>query len=141
MSRKRTRHTAPARRRILIVDDHPLVRRGLKALIDAESDLIVCAEAANARDGLQAIGDARPDLVIAGLSFRDDDGFELVRKICATHGGLPVLALTMHEAPLYVGRAFAAGASGYVAKRELTETLLVAIRSVLRGETFGAPAS
>ena len=138
MSRKQTPQSAPARRRILIIDDHPLVRRGLKALIDAEPDLIVCAEAANPRDGLEAIADARPDLAVVGLSFRDGDGFDLVRAICAVEDGPPVLALTTHDAPLYVRRALAAGASGYVAKREPNETLLAAIRSVLRGETFGA---
>jgi len=132
---------APAKRRILIVDDHPLVRRGLTALINAESDLIVCAEAANCSEGLEAIAGARPDLAVVDLSFRDGDGFDLVRAICATQGGPPVLALTMHDAPLHVRRAFAAGTSGYVAKREMTDTLLTAIRSLLRGETFGAPGS
>ena len=140
MSRKRTRHTAPARRRILIVDDHPLVRLGLKALIDAEPDLIVCAEAATRADALRAIAPGQPDLVIADLSLRRGDGLELVREIRSRHPGLRVLVLTMLEAPLHVRRAFSAGASGYVTKRELTETLLEAIRSVLCGETYGAPA-
>ena len=67
------------------------------------------------------------------------DGLDLVRGISARHKGLPVLVLTMHEAPLHVRRAFAAGASGYVTKRDMTETLLEAIRSVLRGEKYGAP--
>jgi DNA-binding NarL/FixJ family response regulator len=141
MLRNRTAQSAPVKRRILIVDDHPLVRRGLTALINAEPDLFVCAEAASQRDGLGAIAAARPDLVIADLSLSDGDGLELVREIRSRHVGLRVLVLTMHDAPLYVRRAFAAGAGGYVTKLELTETLLVAIRSVLRGETFGAPAS
>jgi DNA-binding NarL/FixJ family response regulator len=141
MSRHRIPQAARARRRILIVDDHPLVRRGLKALIDAESDLIVCAEAANPEDGLDAIAGTRPDLVIAGLSFRDGDGLALVRGICAIQGGPPVLVLSIREAPLYVRRAFAAGASGYVAKRDPTETVLAAIRRLLRGETYGAPGN
>lgn len=139
VSRKRTPQAEPAKRRIMIVDDHPLVRRGLKAMINAESDLIVCAEAANPRDGLEAISGAQPDLVIADLSLGQADGLDLVRGISARHKGLPVLVLTMHEAPLHVRRAFAAGASGYVTKRDMTETLLEAIRSVLRGEKYGAP--
>src|SRR5271166_4488323 len=122
--------SAPAKRRILVIDGHPLARRGLKALIDAEPDLIVCAEAATAEDALRAIAAAWPDLVIADLSFRDGDGLELVREIRSHYAGLRVLALTMHEAPLYVRRAFAAGADGHVAKREMTETLLIAIRAV-----------
>jgi DNA-binding NarL/FixJ family response regulator len=139
MSREQTPQPAPAKQRILVIDDHPLVRRGLTTLINAEPDLIVCAEAANCREGLQAITGARPDLAVVDLSFRDGDGFDLVRAICAIQDGPPVLVLTMHEAPPYVRRAFAAGADGYVAKHESTETLLIAMRSVLRGETYGAP--
>ena len=88
---------------------------------------------------LEAISGAQPDLVIADLSLGQADGLDLVRGISARHKGLPVLVLTMHEAPLYVRRAFAAGASGYVTKRDMTETLLEAIRSVLRGEKYGRP--
>ena len=122
----------------MIVDDHPLVRRGLKAMIDASLDLIVCAEAANPGDELEAISGAQPDLVIADVSLGQADGLDLVRGISARHKGLPVLVLTMHEAPLHVRRAFAGGASGYVTKRDMTETLLEAIRSVLRGEKYRA---
>jgi DNA-binding NarL/FixJ family response regulator len=131
----------PAKRRIVIIDDHPLVQRGLTALIDAEFDLIVCAQAANQEDGLRAIAATRPDLAVVDLSLGDGDGFDLIREIRFRHGGLRVLVATMHVAPLYAQRAFAAGASGYVTKSEMTETLLMAIRSVLRGETYGAPAT
>ncbi len=139
MVRKRTAQLALVKRRILIVDDHPLVRRGLRALINAEPDLIVCAEAATQQDGVRAIATARPDLAIVDLSLGHGDGLELVREIRSRHAGLRVLVLTMHDAPEYVRRAFAAGADGYVSKQELTETLLLAIRSVLRGETYAAP--
>jgi CheY-like chemotaxis protein len=84
--RKRTAKPERAKRRILIVDDHPLVRRGLTALINAEPDLVVCAEAANSRDGLAAIADASPDLVIADLSLGDSDGLDLVRQIRSRRG-------------------------------------------------------
>jgi DNA-binding NarL/FixJ family response regulator len=127
------------KRRILIVDDHPLVRRGLTALINAEPDLIVCAEAATRGDGLVAIAVARPDLVITDLSLIDGDGLELVRDIRSRHLGLRVLVLSLHDSPLYVRRAFAAGADGYLAKQKLTEALLQAIRSVLQGDAYGAP--
>jgi len=138
MLRKRTQST-PEKRRILIVDDHPLVRRGLTALINAEPDLIVCAEAATRGDGLVAIAVARPDLVITDLSLIHGDGLELVRDIRSRHMGLRVLVLSLHDSPLYVRRAFAAGADGYLAKQKLTEALLLAIRSVLRGDAYGAP--
>jgi DNA-binding NarL/FixJ family response regulator len=127
------------KRRVLIVDDHPLLRRGLTALINAEPDLMVCAEAATRGDGLVAIAVARPDLVITDLSLIDGDGLELVRDIRSRHLGLRVLVLSLHDSPLYVRRAFAAGADGYLAKQKLTEALLQAIRSVLRGDAYGAP--
>jgi DNA-binding NarL/FixJ family response regulator len=139
MVRKRTAQSAPLKRRILIVDDHPLVRRGLKALINSQPDLLVCAEAATKQDGLDAIAVARPDLAIVDLSLGRGDGLELVREIRSTQAGPGVLVLTMHDAPAYVRRAFAAGADGYVSKQELTETLLMAIRSVLRGERYAPP--
>ena len=89
--------------------------------------------------GSDAIATARPDLAIVDLSLGHGDGLELVREIRTRHAGLRVLVLTMHDAPEYVRRAFAAGADGCVSKQELTETLLMAIRSVLRGETYAAP--
>ncbi len=138
MLRKRTPSTEE-KRRILIVDDHPLVRRGLTALINAEPDLIVCAEATTRGDGLVAIAVTRPDLVITDLSLIHGDGLELVRDIRSRHLGLRVLVLSLHDSPLYVRRAFAAGADGYLAKQKLTEALLQAIRSVLRGDAYGAP--
>ena len=141
MLRKPTAQSAPVKRRILIVDDHPLVRRGLRALINAEPDLIVCAEAATQQDGVGAIAAARPDLAVVDLSLDHGDGLKLVKEIRSRQPGLRVLVLTMHDAPAYVRRAFAAGADGYVSKQELTDTLLVAIRSVLRGETYAAPGA
>jgi DNA-binding NarL/FixJ family response regulator len=140
MPRKRTVPTEQVKRRILIVDNHPLVRRGLRALIDAEPDLTVCAEAAGREDGLGAIDETRPDLVIADLSLGPGDGLELVKAIRSRHAGLRVLVLTTHDTSRYVRLAFAAGANGYVSKQEMTETLLMAMRSVLCGETYGAPA-
>ena len=134
--------TAPealARRRILIVDNHPLVRRGLTALINNEPDLIVCTAVATQQAGLEAIATSRPDLVITDLALDDGDGLGLVREIRAGHEGLPVLVLTMHEAPAPARRAFRAGARGYVSKSEVGETLLLAIRCVLGGEKFTSP--
>jgi DNA-binding NarL/FixJ family response regulator len=129
----------PARRRILVVDDHLLVRRGLTALIDNEPDLVVCAAAATRREGLAAIATFHPDLVIADLSLGDDDGLAMVHDIRAGDSALPVLVLTIHDARASVEQAFRAGASGYVGKQEMSESLLVAIRSLLRGETYVSP--
>jgi len=126
----------PPKRRILIIDDHPLVRRGLTSLIEIEPDLTVCAEAATQQTGFDAIASSDPDLVIADLSLEDGNGLTLVRNIRLDHEDLPVLVLTVHDAPVWAKRAFQAGASGYVTKEEMSETLLVAIRRVLGGEKF-----
>jgi DNA-binding NarL/FixJ family response regulator len=141
MSRKRVSQSTRTRHRVVIVDDHPLVRRGLKALINAEPDLIVSAEAATVRKGLEAVVAERPELVIVDLSLGESDGLDLVRAVRARRTGPRVLVLSMHEAPHYVKQALDAGAQGYVAKREMTETLLIAIRAVLRGQTYGLPGS
>jgi DNA-binding NarL/FixJ family response regulator len=130
---------SPTQRRILIVDDHPLVRRGLTALIDSDPNLTVCGEAAGYRAGLEAIAALGPDLVIADLSLGDGDGLELVRQSRARVSSVPILVLTMHDGPLHAKRALRAGASGYVTKQELSETLLIAMRCVLDGEEYVSP--
>jgi DNA-binding NarL/FixJ family response regulator len=136
MRRTRTPRGVPTRRRILIVDDHLLVRRGLTALIDNEPDLTVCAAAATHRAGLAAIASSRPDLVIVDLSLENGDGLALLKDIRAVHGDLPLLVLTVHAARLYAQQAFQAGANGYVTKQEMGEPVLLAIRSVLEGQTY-----
>lgn len=115
------------------------MRRGLAALINAEPDLIVCSEAATLQEGLVAIAVARPELVISDLSLMHGDGLELVRDVRARHRGLRIMVLSTHDSPRYIRRAFAAGADGYLAKHQITGLLLPAIRTVLRGETYGAP--
>lgn len=136
MPRARCPGGAPAKRRILIVDDHPLVRRGLTALIDDEPDLMVCAAAATRRAGLAAIAASRPDLVVVDLSLGDGDGLDLLKDIRAAHADLPVLVLTIHDASVYAQQAFRAGAHGYVTKQEMGEAVLLAIHSVLEGKKY-----
>jgi DNA-binding NarL/FixJ family response regulator len=124
---------SPEKRRILIVDANPLLRRGLAALIGAERDLAVCAEAATAPEALEAIAAARPALVIADFSFEPGLGLDLVRKIRARHRGLPVLMMSIDNSPVYVERALEAGAVGCVSKQTLNGTMLAAIGAVLDG--------
>jgi DNA-binding NarL/FixJ family response regulator len=138
MRRKRSPAPRSPKRRILIVDGHPLVRRGLTDLIDNEPDLIVCAEAATQRAGLERIASNPPDLVITDLFLGEDDGLSLLKEIRSLHADLPLLVFTLHDAAAYTRRAFEAGASGYVSKAEPSEALLVAIRRLLDG---GKPAS
>jgi DNA-binding NarL/FixJ family response regulator len=121
------------KRRILIVDANPLLRRGLAALIGGEHDLVVCAEAASAREALDAIAAARPALAMADFSFEDGLGLDLVREIRARHDGLPVLMMSIDDAPIYIERALDAGASGCVSKQELNGNALSAIRAALEG--------
>jgi DNA-binding NarL/FixJ family response regulator len=126
------------RRRILIIDNHPLVRRGLSALIENEPDLTVCAESTHQK-GLEAIAASRPDLVITDLWLAEADGFGLIAEIRARHADQPILVLSMYAAPRYARRALDAGANGYVSKQEMGETLLIAIRCVLDGEVCVSP--
>ncbi len=114
----------PAKQRILLVDDHALLRRGLAALIETESGLMVCAAAATRQAGLDAIASSKPDLVIADLSLKDGDsgdidGLELIKDIKARFPHLPVLVLSMHDESVYAERALHAGTHGYVSKKEL----------------------
>jgi len=125
-----------AKRTILIVDDHPVLRRGLTALIDFEPDLIVCGEAATYPAALEAIQAHQPDLVIVDLELGKRDDLDLVKDMKIRHPLIPSLVLTMHDESVYAERSLRAGAAGYVTKQQLDETLLIAIRCVLAGEIY-----
>src|SRR5277367_4729842 len=92
------------KKKLLVVDDHPMMRQGLAQLINNEPDLEVCAEAENGRQAMDAIGAGKPDLVLLDISLPDKNGLELVKDIQAQHRGLPVLVVSMHEESLYVER-------------------------------------
>jgi len=124
----------PARRTILIVDDHALLRRGLTSLIESEPDLVVCGEAASCWAALDAIRESPPDLVIVDLALEGSDGLDLVKEMKRHHPDIPALVLSMHDEAVYAERALQAGAKGYIMKREPTEALVRAIRQVLGGE-------
>ena len=100
---------SPGARRILIVDDHPLVRMGLRGLLEAESDLQVCGEAASLAEALGAARKLQPDLVITDLSLGDGNGLELIKRLLAQREGLRVLVCSMHDERLFALRALAAG--------------------------------
>lgn len=140
MPARRTRSQKPATKRILLVDDHALLRRGLATLIASEPDLRVCAEATTRQAGLDAIAVAKPDLVITDLQLKDSDGLDLIKDLKQRYPRLPVLALSMHDEAIYAERALRAGARGYVTKQELDDTVLTAIRRVLAGEIHTSEA-
>jgi DNA-binding NarL/FixJ family response regulator len=124
------------RRRVLIVDDHPIVRQGLKRMIETEADLEVCGEAATEAQARRAIRELNPDIVIVDLALQEGDGIELVRDVHAHHPDVPMLVLSMHDETIYAERLLAEGASGYIMKQAAADQLLNALRTVLRGETY-----
>jgi DNA-binding NarL/FixJ family response regulator len=130
----------PLKTRILLVDDHALMRRGLASLIETEVDLSICGEATSHTGGLAAIISSKPDLVITDLSLQDSDGMELIKGIKRSFPRLPVLVLSMHEESIYAERALHAGARGYVTKQEIDHTVLIAIRCLLAGEIYTSEA-
>ena len=121
---------------ILIVDDHPVVRRGLTLLINHEPELVVSAEAENAAQALEVLEKESVDIAIVDISLNGTNGIQLTEKIKSKHPGLPVLILTIHDEDLYAKRALEAGAKGYVNKREAAETVISAIQSVLSGKQY-----
>ena len=126
----------PARRRVLIVDDHPIVRQGLKRMIETEPDMEVCGEAATEAQARRAIRELMPDIVIVDLALQEGDGLELVRDVHAHHPDVPMLVLSMHDETIYAERLLAEGASGYIMKQAAADQLLNALRAVLRGERY-----
>jgi DNA-binding NarL/FixJ family response regulator len=128
------------RKTLLVVDDHPILRRGLTALIESEPGLVVHKAVATRAAALAAMRESKPDLVIVDLALGDQDGLDLVREIKARYPEIPSLVLSMHDEEVYAERALRAGALGYVAKQELDETVLGAIFRTLAGETYMSEA-
>lgn len=122
--------------RVLLVDDHPIVRQGLAMLISAEPDLTVCGEASTGAEALQLVRTVQPDVAMIDIALDDRSGVELIREIHGMMPDLPLLALSMHDESLYAERVLRAGGRGYVMKQEATESMLTAIRRVLAGEIY-----
>jgi DNA-binding NarL/FixJ family response regulator len=122
--------------RVVIVDDHPLLRKGVGQLIDNEKDLSVVGEAEDAAKALTMIEAARPDVALIDISLGGASGIELLKNIKARFPKLLVLVLSMHDESVYAHRALRAGASGYIMKQEATEKVLTALRKVIRGEVY-----
>jgi DNA-binding NarL/FixJ family response regulator len=122
--------------KVLLVDDHPILRAGLRKLIDQESDMIVCAEAEEGPKAFELVGTANPDIAVIDISLKGSNGIELVKNLKARYPELPTLILSMHDESLYAERALRAGSLGYIMKEEAIEQVLVAIRRVLLGEIF-----
>ena len=124
------------KKRILVVDDHPIVRQGLALMVNREADLVVCGEAEDATSAMLVLVSARPDVLIVDISLNGPDGIDLLKTIRIQHPSLPVLILSMHDESIYAERALRAGANGYIMKQEATEKVLVAVRRILNGEIY-----
>lgn len=124
------------RRRIFIVDDHPIVRERLRELIDAEPDLVVCGEVDDRGAALTLLAKTKPDLAIIDLSLKTSLGLELVKDLRIQHPKVRMLVFSMHAESVYAERAIHAGAHGYITKQEATRNILHAIRQVLTGEVY-----
>jgi DNA-binding NarL/FixJ family response regulator len=128
------------RTRILLVDDHAVVRYGIAQLVNREGDLTVCGEEEEASKALGTITSLKPDLVIADISLKDSSGLELMRNIKAQDPKLPVLVVSAHDESIYAEIAFRAGALGYLMKDQALEKVIPAIRRVLSGSIYVSDA-
>lgn len=122
--------------RILIVDDHPLVRKGMTALISQEADLAICGECGEMEEALQLAEQLRPDLVIVDITLKSGHGLELIKQLAAAQPEIRMLACSMHDESLFAERCLRAGASGYLNKEAASSQVIDAIRAVREGKTF-----
>ncbi len=129
----------PKKYRILVVDDHPIVRRGLRELVADEADLEICGEAEDVTQARQQIDATQPDLVVVDLTLKSGHGLELIQETKARNDRIKMLVSSMHDESLFAERALRAGAAGYISKQESPEKLIDAMRCVLRGEIYLSP--
>ena len=122
--------------RLLLVDDHPIVRQGLALMLASEQDIEVCGQAKDVHEALEMVGRLDPDLVVVDLSLSGLSGLDLVKETKVRHPALPVLVLSMHDEIVQAERALRAGARGYVMKQEATGTIITAVRQVLAGHIY-----
>jgi DNA-binding NarL/FixJ family response regulator len=122
--------------KIVLVDDHPLVREGLANLISQQSDLKICGEAGNEPQALELIGAVQPDVAIVDITLENGSGLELIKNIKTLYPAVTTLILSMHDESLYAERALRAGARGYIMKREAAKKIIDGIRSVLAGQLY-----
>ena len=131
--------TKQSAKRIILVDDHPVLRKGLARLIDSKEEFIVCGEASNAVDAMTLIRQLEPHLVIVDIGLPGTSGIELTKAIHAEFPKLPVLILSMHEEALYATRALRAGAMGYIVKQDAIDNIANALREALNGRRYLSP--
>ncbi len=122
--------------KVLVVDDHPIIRQGLSLLFSQKNDMEVCGEADNVETALEQITVLKPDIVIVDISLKDSNGLDLIKQIKIKKKNLPVLVLSVHDESIYAERALRAGARGYIMKEELTDNVVIAIRQIISGKLY-----
>jgi DNA-binding NarL/FixJ family response regulator len=130
-----TRQHSGAKSKVILIDDHAIVRQGLAELVNDQPDLVTCGEADSPPQALKVIAETEPDVAVVDVSLNSGDGIELCRQIHEQWPSVAILVLSMHDEALYAERALRAGALGYVMKQEPQETVMAAIRRVLKGQT------
>jgi DNA-binding NarL/FixJ family response regulator len=137
MTQRKSKVATCERKKVLLVDDHPMMRSGLAQVINQQPDLVMCCEAGDATEAMQHIDASKPDLAVVDISLEGGkSGLELIKDLQALHPDVPVLVMSMHDESLYVERALRAGARGYVMKKKGGEVVLQAIRQVLSGKIY-----
>lgn len=136
MNKKKSSAGPSPKKRVLLVDDHPMMRGGLGQMIDQQSDLMVCCEAGDANQAMERIAVSKPDLAVVDISLEGKSGLELIKDLQALHPDVPILVMSMHDESLYAERVLRAGARGYVMKKAGGEAVLQAIRQVLSGRIY-----
>ncbi|HXP36079.1 MAG TPA: response regulator transcription factor [Chthoniobacterales bacterium] len=133
------KHARQNKKRVLLVDDHPVLRKGLVRLIDSKEEFVVCGEASTAVDAIALIRQLKPDLVIVDIGLPGTSGIELTKTVRAEFHQMPVLILSMHEEALYATRALRAGAMGYIVKQDAIDNIAAALREALNGRRYLSP--
>jgi DNA-binding NarL/FixJ family response regulator len=134
--KKKQDKTNKNKTQVLIVDDHPVIKDGLVTIVNHEQDFNACGQADDAAEALKAIAELKPDIVVTDISLKNSDGIELTKSIKAICPRLPVIIFSVHDESLYAERALLAGAKAYLMKDEVSENIIKAIRTVLRGEIY-----
>jgi len=131
--------TAPARKKILLIDDHPMMRAGLAQLINRQPDMCICAEAGQPSEAFALLSRIQPDIVLTDLTMPGRAGLEFIKDLVALASDLPILVISMHDEVVYAERCLRAGASGYIMKESGSENLLAALRAVIAGQRYVSP--
>ena len=136
MKTKELAEVSTLRKKVLLVDDHPMMRSGLAQVINQQADLVVSGEAGNANEAMQRIALFKPNIVVLDISLEGKSGLELIKDLQAMHPEILILVMSMHDESLYAQRVLRAGARGYVMKKAGGEAVLQAIRQILSGKVY-----